>query len=205
MLAAGPQVRLASIRSLMTSAAALDAALDAGRRGGDGSAGPEGGSAAAATPRRRGKKAAAEATPAAATPATPAADGTSLAAEPGPEADGAVSPAKATASDRRSAAATLLRIWASVARDVAVAGMGGVRQLGSPELIEEFQAAARGLPADALPAFLARLAETGQVLDENVNPELALDVLALAWPRPVATANAGAPAAAPSSRPVASR
>jgi hypothetical protein len=35
-----------------------------------------------------------------------------------------------------------------------------------------------------VPAFLARLAAVEVQIDENVNPELALDVLALTWPRP---------------------
>jgi len=34
-----------------------------------------------------------------------------------------------------------------------------------------------------LPAFLTRLAEIESAVDQNVNPELALDVLAVAWPR----------------------
>ena len=74
---------------------------------------------------------------------------------------------------------------------MAVAGLGAGSQLGDPELIEEFRAAAQGLPTAALTAFLARLAEAGAQLDENVNPELTLDVLALAWPRA-----AGAPSSA---------
>jgi len=173
MLAAGPQTRLATIRSLMGAAAALDTALDAGRREGEAPA-----PGVAAAPRRRGTRAAAAA----------------------PEADDAPTPGRASASDRRSAAVTLIAIWASVARDVAVAGLGGSGQLGDPELIEEFRSAARGLPARALPAFLTRLAEAGAQLDENVNPELALDVLALAWPRPT-----GAAIAPGSASPVASR
>jgi hypothetical protein len=173
MLAAGPQTRLATIRSLMGAAAALDTALDAGRREGEAPA-----PGVAATPRRRGTRAAAGA----------------------PEADDAPTPGRASASDRRSAAVTLIAIWASVARDVAVAGLGGSGQLGDPELIEEFRSAAHGLLATALPAFLTRLAEAGAQLDENVNPELALDVLALAWPRPT-----GAAIAPGSASPVASR
>jgi DNA polymerase-3 subunit delta' len=174
MLATGPQARLATIRSLMGSATALDAALEAGRR--DAAAAPRTGPA---TPRKRGTRAAAGAAPAAAG-AAPAADGVaSDSSEPGES----TMTARGSASDRRTAAATLLRIWASVARDVAVAGLNGGSQLGDPDLIEEFRAAAQGLPATALPEFLVRLADIGAQLDENVNPELALDVLALAWPR----------------------
>ena len=179
MLAAGPQARLAAIRSLMTSAASLDAALEAGRRNGDGASLSQGTPAA---PRRRGKKAAAETV----APTDETAAGTS-------EAGDSSATARASASDRRSAAATLLRIWASVARDVAVAGLGGGKELRDPELVEELRAAARGLPGDALPAFLGRVVEVGAQIDENVNPELALDVLALVWPRPISVARHSAP------------
>jgi DNA polymerase III delta' subunit len=180
MMAAGPQVRLATIRSLMGSAGALDAALEAGRRGGD----PTASRAIPATPRRRGARAV--------TGAAPATD--PVAAET--EAADSPTTGRASASDRRSAAVTLVRIWASVARDVAVAGLGGGSQVGDPELIEEFQTAAHGLPSTALPSFLERLAEAGAQLDENVNPELALDVLALAWPRAAGADRSASPGAA---------
>ncbi len=165
MLTEGPQVRLASIRSLTTSAAALDAALEEGRRNG---AAVSGNGEAAPVPRgssarKRGARAAATAAVAA------------------PQDSPTTS--RGSASDRRAAAATLVAIWISVARDVAIAGLGAAAQLDDPELLEEYRAAARGLNTAALPAFLARLAEAGSQLDENVNPELALDVLALTWPR----------------------
>jgi hypothetical protein len=51
-------------------------------------------------------------------------------------------------------------------------------------LLEELAAVAPTIPAGALPAFLAKLAAVEVQIDENVNPELALDVLVLAWPRP---------------------
>jgi DNA polymerase III gamma/tau subunit len=77
-----------------------------------------------------------------------------------------------------------LAIWASLARDLAVAALGGRRRLQDPELLEELAAVAPTIPAGALPAFLAKLAAVEVQIDENVNPELALDVLVLAWPRP---------------------
>ena len=40
------------------------------------------------------------------------------------------------------------------------------------------------IPAGAVAAFLTQLASVEVQIDENVNPELALDVLVLAWPRP---------------------
>jgi hypothetical protein len=101
---------------------------------------------------------------------------------------------KPAAADRRSAAATLLDIWASVARDLSVAGAGGRRQLRELDLVDELRAAAAGVSSARLGAFLARLGEIDAQLDENVNPELALDVLALSWPR--VDAAAAAPGAA---------
>jgi hypothetical protein len=71
-----------------------------------------------------------------------------------------------------------------VARDLAVAGLGGRRQIHDQELLDELAAVAPTIPAGALPAFLAELATVAVQIDDNVNPELALDVLALAWPRP---------------------
>jgi DNA polymerase III delta' subunit len=166
MFTAGPQVRLAAIRSLVGSAAALDAALEAGRRGGATAS-----DTSPAAPRRRGARASVQTGPV----AGPAAGA--------PEAEDTAGTGRVSASDRRSAAVTLVAIWASVARDVAIAGLGAGSQVGDPELIDEFRAAAQRLPVEALPSFLARLAEAGAQLDENVNPELELDVLALAWPK----------------------
>ena len=187
MLGEGRQTRLAAVRALMKSAAALDAALDSGRR--DGTAEAAAGEAATATTTRRRKgRGSAAASLAASAPAGDA----------GAEDDAATNdePAALTmaASDRRSAAATLMEIWASVGRDLAVAGSGGARQLRETELVDEISAAAAALDPAGLTAFLARLSDVAGQLDENVNPELALDVLALAWPRP-ARAAAVAPTA----------
>jgi hypothetical protein len=58
-----------------------------------------------------------------------------------------------------------------------------VRQLRELALVDEVRAAALAVSAATLGTFLARLADIATQLDENVNPELALDVLALSWPR----------------------
>jgi hypothetical protein len=105
--------------------------------------------------------------------------------------------AKLAASDRRTAAATLMEIWAAVARDIAVVKVGGARQLHEIGLVDEFRAIAPAVSAATLTDFLEQLAAIDRQLDENVNPELALDVLALAWPHAEpASANPGARAAA---------
>ena len=177
LLTAGRHERLTSVRTLMSSAAALEAALDEGRKAGAGeTAAGETGGAATATGRRR-KKAPAGASAAA------AADADGAGAESDAPATEQAAP-RVSASDRRAAASALLAIWASVARDLAVAALGGRRQIHDPELLDEFAAVAPTIPSGSMPAFLARLSAIEVQIDENVNPELALDVLALAWPRP---------------------
>jgi DNA polymerase III delta' subunit len=170
MLTEGRQARLASVRDLLKSAAALDAALEEGRRGGTSE--PAAGDAGAATRRRKGRGSAV----AAAAAANEEADGEGGAKEPATP--------RMAASDRRSAAATLMEIWASMGRDLAVAGSGGVRQLRETELLDEIRASAAVLDVAGVTAFMARLWDVAGQLDDNVNPELALDVLALSWPRP---------------------
>jgi hypothetical protein len=188
LLAAGRHERLTSVRSLMRSAAALEAALAEGRKKvapGDASAEEEG-----TQPKgRRGRKAVAVVRPAGDANSTDEADE----ADADAPAEAAASP-KVSASERRAAASALMSIWASVARDLAVAALGGRRQIHDPELLDELMAVAPTISAGALPTFIARLGAIEAQLDENVNPELALDVLALAWPR---SGRAARPAASP--------
>ena len=163
--------RLASVRELMKSAVALEAALDASR-----SSAPTAADAAApvAVRGRKGRGAKAAAPSAGPDVADDAVgDGT-------PE--DAAAP-KLAASERRSAATTLLEVWASVGRDLAVAGAGGARQLRELALVDEVDAAAPAVSPSTLTTFLARLAQIAAQLDEMLNPELALDVLAMSWPR----------------------
>ena len=69
--------------------------------------------------------------------------------------------------------------------------MGDSHHLHELALLDELSPAAALLDRSALTDFIERLGTIGCQLDENVNPELALDVLALAWPRPSAAASAG--------------
>ncbi len=182
MLSARRQARLAAVRELMKSAVALDAALTEARRdntttdSGKGASSPTGASGRG----RKGKTASTM-------PATTAATEVEAADAPTSGADD-VAPndeplaGKLAASARRSAAATLMEIWAAVARDIAVAKAGGARQLHEIGLVDEFRLIAPAVSAAALMGFLAQIAVTDRQLDENVNPELALDVLALSWP-----------------------
>ena len=181
LLPAGRQARLAAIRDLVKSAASLDAALSAGRR--TASAGDEP-DAPVRTRARKGRG------PVSA--ASVASDGVA-------EETSAITAPKVTAAEKRAAAATLLEIWASVGRDIAVARSGGARQLKELGQLDELRAIAPAVDPDAIAAFLARLAETDAALDENVNSELALDVLVLGWPHveSTAAARAGTGVAAP--------
>jgi DNA polymerase-3 subunit delta' len=195
MLAAPRQKRLAVVRELMKSAAALDAALDAGRGivsvAGDG-ARPRGGRGA------KGKATKGKTAQGAELVADSAAGGTAGGLASGGDAAGAdpaaggddagagaaadAVPAKLAAADRRSAAATLIGVWASVARDIAVAAAGGAGQIREIALLDELPVLAPAVSAATLATFLGQLAEIAIQLDDNVNPELALDVLALSWP-----------------------
>ena len=90
---------------------------------------------------------------------------------------------RAPAAERRRAAMTLLAIWRDVARDLALLERGGRRLVRDSDLLDDYEAAAAGRPPTAADGFLGRLARTGELLENNVSPELALDVLALAWRR----------------------
>lgn len=91
---------------------------------------------------------------------------------------------KAAPAERRRAARHLLSIWRDLARDLAVVGVGGRRAVNDVALLEEIEAAASRLPVGAGTAFLVRLDAVAELVAGNVNPELAVDVLVLAWPHP---------------------
>jgi hypothetical protein len=88
-----------------------------------------------------------------------------------------------TPAERRRAARALLETWALVARDLAVVGAGGRTSVHDPSLLDDLDAAAPRLAPGAAAAFLGRLATLAERLEANANPELVVDVLALAWPR----------------------
>ena len=121
--------------------------------------------------------------------ARPPAATTDEAAETEPGSAATPGSARVPAADRRRAAVGLLEIWRDLAHDVALARSGDLRGLRDPGLIDELSALAGRLDPDAAGAALARVARTGELLESNVAPELALDVLVLAWPR-LAGANA---------------
>ncbi len=166
LLPAGRHERLTSIRALTTTAVAFESALESGRNAGL-SVASEGDDVAAvgSTKRRRKTAGPPESKPDETAPS---------------ESEG-----RAPASARRAAAMSLISIWTSLARDLAVAVRGGRRQLHEAELLDEILAVSATLPGDAMADFMARLAGASASIEDNVTPELALDVLALAWPRPM--------------------
>ena len=89
---------------------------------------------------------------------------------------------RAPAAERRRAAAALVTIWRDLARDLALVALGEERHLRDPALLDDLRAAA-DIPTPAIAAFLARLDRTAELLEANISPELAIDVLLLAWPR----------------------
>ena len=88
-----------------------------------------------------------------------------------------------TPAERRQAAAALLEVWAQVARDLAVVGAGDRPAVHDPALLDDLDALAPRIAPGAAAAFMDRLATLATRLEANANPELVVDVLALAWPR----------------------
>ena len=176
ILTARPHVRLGAMKPLLARARALADALEDTRSGARGSGTAEA-SRAADEP----------------TAGDPAPD---RAAEPSTDTgrvdDG--SAARVSALDRRRAAAQLLDAWRALAIDLARARLGDDGRLHDPGLLEEVRGAAVGLPASSLEGFIGELARAEDVLDGNANPELTVDVLALAWPRLGDAAASGPPA-----------
>ena len=107
------------------------------------------------------------------------------AADPDSEADAdeaAVRETRAPAAERRRAAALTVEIWRDLTRDLVLVGLGEERRLRDPALLDDLREST-DLTAARLGPFLARLDRTAELVDANVSPELALDVLLLAWPR----------------------
>jgi hypothetical protein len=176
LLSAPPSERLATLRAAVPRATALAGIAD---RTATGSADRPGVAPTATTRTRRGKGAAAmpAPTPEAAT-AADANDG-----DPD-EADETAGPVRAPATERRRAAEALVALWTDVARDLALAQRGLGRSVRDLGLLDETEAVATRLDGPDLTAFLDRLGRAAVLIAGNVSPELVLDDLALAWPRP---------------------
>ncbi len=105
-----------------------------------------------------------------------------------PSTNAGTAAARTPAAERRRALATLLEAWRELARDLALTQAGAAEEVREVALLEELDAAARGLPPGAGGETLARLLRAGELLDANVSPELLLDVLLLHWPGPARAA-----------------
>jgi DNA polymerase III delta' subunit len=92
------------------------------------------------------------------------------------------SPRRAPAAERRAAALRLIEVWRGLARDLGVVVAGGRAEVRGIGLLEELEAAGVGLDAAAVTAFLGRLDGLAAGIEGYGNPELAVDVLLLAWP-----------------------
>jgi DNA polymerase-3 subunit delta' len=185
----GSAGRLAVGRDLLARASDLLRALDAAvrlpdaagdvapRRGGRGSRRVSAGA---------GSTAAAAAPSGVTRPETDAA-GSSAAGSDDPDADEEGGrDTRAPAAERRRAATTLVTIWRDLARDLVLVRLGEERRLRDPALLDDLRAAE--LSIDDVVAFLERLDRTAELIEGNVAPELAIDVLLLAWPRAASAA-----------------
>jgi DNA polymerase III delta' subunit len=101
---------------------------------------------------------------------------------------GGAGPRRASPAERRAAVTQVVAVWRDVARDLAVAGRGGRRELRQHELLDELSGAGARVDVADMAAFLARVDAIGRALDAYANPELALDVLLLEWPTAKAVA-----------------
>jgi hypothetical protein len=192
LLGVGRRDRLSGARGLLARAGELLAALDAGSSSTAG-AGAAQGAATGSKRRTKGARSNEELAPAAVAAvavAEASGDGDGGAADADGDAPAAGAPGKPAASDRRRAALELIGVWRAVARDLALlartaeTGRAEARALlHEPDLLEDLERAADGLDAATPARFLERLDEAGRLIESNVNPELTLDVLALAWHR----------------------
>ena len=186
-LRATPSARLAAVRAATPTAADLLDALETATAADDEAADPA--ALAEAIPGAASGRGRTRSAPRHGSSGSRAeAPGSSAETDPAPEVDRDAdddTPARAVpAARRRRAAETLLEVWMEVARDLALVAADGARSVRDPDLLEEFGTAAAGLGADEPAAFLRRLARGAELVAGNVAPELVLDALVLAWPRP---------------------
>ncbi|HEY2887433.1 MAG TPA: DNA polymerase III subunit [Candidatus Limnocylindrales bacterium] len=165
LLAAPSSTRLVSGRELIERAVALDAAL----RPPEPVAGP-----AARLPRGASRSARPAAAPVVADEA---------------ESGGDAPVGKRSPAERRRGVLILLDLWRDVALDLAIAALGGRREVRDPALLDDLVAAAGTIRPEQIGAFLVHLDRIAELVEGNTGPELAIDVLVLAW-RPAASAAA---------------
>jgi DNA polymerase III delta subunit-like protein len=169
LAAARPAERLRGIRSISASAVSLTAVASASVDPIDiDGAAPRGRRAKTAAPRNDPVDIAAD-------------DGATDDLEP---AEAVVTTAKVPASERRRAAEAVLSLWTDVTRDLALCQRDLERSVRDLARLDDSKALAAELDPDAVAGFLDRLGRATVLLATNVSPELVLDDLVLAWPRP---------------------
>jgi DNA polymerase III delta' subunit len=171
LLAASRSARLVAGRELIERAAALEAALRPAIVPG--------------SPPARLPRGATRAGRTLEAPADPESGG-----PPGDEVPfgGAPPSGKRTPVERRRAVILLLGIWRDVGLDLAIAGLGGRHEIRDVALLDDLLAAAPGVQPGQVGGFLGRLDRVAELVEGNIGPELAVDVLVLAWPRAVRAA-----------------
>lgn len=170
LVRARPSDRIAAMRPALTRAATLAAIGDVATTA-EPAAGP--------APGGGGRKGASPgAPPAGSQPLEPGAGTADVADDP------AGQPVRASAVERRRAAEALVGLWTDIARDIALCQRGLDRDVRDPALLDETRAVATELEAADVTRSLERLERAAVLLAGNVSPELVLDDLALAWPRP---------------------
>jgi hypothetical protein len=173
---AGPARRLAVGRELLTRAADITRALDRAGRPDDLP------TASTGRGRRTGRGAKDGAAIPVADTAADAAPGSDAATDPDADESAGGRDLRAPASERRRAAAAFVEIWRDLVRDLALLVHGEERRLRDPGLLDDLRTFT-DLGAEDLGRFLMRLDRTSELIEANVSPELAVDVLLLAWPR----------------------
>jgi DNA polymerase-3 subunit delta' len=86
--------------------------------------------------------------------------------------------------ERRRAVLTVIDAWRDLGRDIAVAAFGDGRGVRDLDQLEELLELAPAVDLAALRRFLDRLDRLMLAVEGYANPELCLDALLLAWPRP---------------------
>ncbi len=115
-----------------------------------------------------------------------------------PESEAETAPTRTPATERRRAAEALVARWTDLTRDLVLCAVGLPGDVRDLALLDDLVACAGRLDGPAVTAFLDRLGRAMVHLRGNVSPELVLDDLAIAWPRPAVPSNraAAGPAAA---------
>jgi DNA polymerase-3 subunit delta' len=86
------------------------------------------------------------------------------------------------AAERRRAVLTTIGVWRDLARDLAVAAVGGRSHVRDRELLDDLATVAAAIDPTALARFADRLDASSAAVEAYASPGLVLDVLLLTWP-----------------------